>query len=326
MIKFFSTGYLARYFQLLLLSVILWLPSLLYPIPYTGIPSFAYNQISSFFNENLFLLTLVSFILTLLTALILNKIAVENGLSSKISSLVAFLYIFLTSAIVGESHNNPVIWINFILVFALANILRLQYANNTIPVVFNASFLLGIASLFYSQLVFLIVFIWASIIIHRVVEWRNFVVTLIGVVLPYAFLLTWLFFIDNMLENSFLLFDSLKIDMDLLLLSNPIEIIVSVILFSLIIVSVFGIVGTLNEKNINLRRNLIVILFYFISSFLILFFFSKSIISTLLMSIPSALMLANWLIGIKRVRWFNIALFLVMLLVILNQFLFFYPF
>lgn len=322
MIRYFSTGYLSRYLLLILLGFIIWTPSLLYPSFYTGISSFVFNQISYLTAQNIYLQTSISFVLTLITAFLLNQLAIDNGFSGKVSSLIALLYLLLTSSMAGEFHNNPIIWINFILVFILGNLMRLSYVSNTIPVVFNASFLLGVASLFYSHLVFLIVFIWVSIIIHRVLSWRNFVVSLIGIFLPYVFLLTWFFVTDNLLEESYVLFDSFKIDIAPLLLADPVEIAISAILVSMVIISAFGIADHLTEKNINLRRNLIVTLFYVVTAFLILLFSTKSLVSTLLLSIPSALILGHWLSNIKRTRWYDIALSLVAILIIVNQYLY----
>ena len=322
MIKFFSTGYFSRYLLLVLLALVLWMPSILYPSSYTGISSYAFNQLRYLTNHNLYLQTIIAFFLTLYTSFLINKIAINNGFNSKISTLVAFLYIILTSVLLGESHNNPVIWVNFILTFALANLLRLPYAKNTIPVLFNASFYVGIASFFYPQLVFLIVFIWLSIILHKVVTWRNFTVTFIGIILPYFFLLTLFFYTDHILEESFVLFNSLQIDISPIFLTSPIEIIISIIFIILIFISVTGIVGKLNEKSINLRRNLTITIIYLITAFLILIFFSKSLISTILMSIPSALLIGHWLSTIKKERWYNIALLSAMSLIILNQYIF----
>jgi len=322
MINFFSTGYLSRYLLLVIMALIIWMPSLLFPYSYSGISSFAFDQLCYITNQNLYLQTIIAFILTLLTALVVNRIAVENGFSTKVSTIVALLYLLLTSYVFGEAHNNPVIWINFILVFVLVNLLRLPYAKNTIPVLFNASFLVGVASFFYPQLVFLIIFIWLSILIHKVVTWRNFVVTIIGIILPYFFLISWFYFMDHILENSFVLFDSLHIDISPIILTEPIDIAISIIFSVLLLISAFGITGSLSEKNINLRRNLTITLFYIITAFLILILFSKSIISTLLLSIPSALIIGHWLSTIKKEKWYNIALSLAVFLIILNQYLF----
>lgn len=321
MIKFFSSGYFSRYVILLLLSIIIWLPSLLFPSEYTGIESYAYNHITNLIGNNLYLQTIKSFLLTLITAFAINQFALNNGFTNKISTLTALLYILLTSVILYESHNNPIIWANFILTFVLGNVLLLPNTKKPITVVFNASFLLGLASLFYSPLIILLIFIWAAIITHRIIIWRNFTVSIIGVSLPYVFLFTWFFYNNTILENSQALFSSFQINITPIFLSNYIEIIISVILFSIIALSMFGTLATLNEKNINLRRNLIVLLMYFISAFIIIIFSTKSLISTLLLSIPSALITAHWLSNIKKQRLFNIGLLLAIFLIILNQYL-----
>ena len=322
MIRFFSTGYLSRYLLLLLFGLVIWMPSLLFSDSYSGIPSYAYNQILTLTAHNVYVLTSISFVLTIITSFLLNQFAINNGFSAKVSTLIALLYMLLTSAMVGETHNNPVIWINFILVFVLGNLMHLPYVGNTIPVVFNASFLLGVASIFYSPLVFLILFIWMAIIIHRLISLRNIIVSLVGVILPYVFLLTWFFYKDILLEESYVLFDSLNIELAPIFITDVVDIIVSIILLALTIISILGIAGRLNEKNINLRRNLIITMFYVSTAFLILLFFSKSLISTLLLSIPAALITGHWLSCTKHTRWYNIALSLVMVLIILNQYLY----
>lgn len=308
--------------MLIIIGLIFWIPSIVYPTFYTGVSSFAYNQILFLTAQNLYLQTFTSFIITLVTAFLLNKCAIDNGLSGKISTLIALIYVLLTSSLVGEFHNNPVIWINFLLVFVLSNLMRLPHVSNTIPVIFNAAFLIGVASLFYSQLVFLVLIIWVSVIIHRIVTWRNLVVTIIGIVLPY-FLLLILFFAMNILfEESYVLFNSLQIDTKIVFMTDPVEIAISVILLTIIIISVIGVANRIPGKNINLRRNLIIIFFYLAIVFLILLVSSKSLVSTILLSIPSALLIGHWLSSVKRTRWYDIALSLVMILIIFNQYLY----
>lgn len=308
--------------MLIIIGLIFWIPSIVYPTFYTGVSSFAYNQILFLTAQNLYLQTFTSFIITLVTAFLLNKCAIDNGLSGKISTLIALIYVLLTSSLVGEFHNNPVIWINFLLVFVLSNLMRLPHVSNTIPVIFNAAFLIGVASLFYSQLVFLVLIIWVSVIIHRIVTWRNLVVTIIGIVLPYFLLLILFFAMNILLEESYVLFNSLQIDTKIVFMTDPVEIAISVILLTIIIISVIGVANRIPGKNINLRRNLIITFFYLAIVFLILLVSSKSLVSTILLSIPSALLIGHWLSSVKRTRWYDIALSLVMILIIFNQYLY----
>lgn len=322
MIRYFSTGYLSRYLLLIIIGLIFWIPFIIYPTIYTGISSFAYNQILLVTSQNLYFQSIASFIITIVTALLLNKCAIDNGLNGKISTLIAFIYILLANSLAGEFHNNPIIWINFLLVFVLSNMMQLPYVNNTIPVIFNASFLIGITSLFYAPLIFLVLFVWASVFIHRIVTWRNLFVAIIGIILPYFLLLTLFFAMDILLEEAYVLFDSLQINTQFVFMTNPIELAISVILITVTIISTFGVVNWIPEKNINLRRNLIITLFYLVIIFLILLVYEKSLVSSLLLIIPSALILGHWLGNIKRTLWYNVALSLVMILIIVNQYLY----
>ena len=321
MIKYFSTGYFSKYLLVLIGGAILWLPSLLFPNVYSGAVSFAYDHIFEFIYHNNFVLTSISFLLTIGTAIFLNKFAIDNQFVSKVSTLILVLYILFTSIFTKEIHNNPIIWVNFLLVFVWANLMQLPYVKNTIPIVFNASFLLGVASLFYSPLVAMFVLIWISIIIHRVVTWRNLLVTIIGVLFPYFFLMSLFYAMGNLFDESYLLFNSLSLDLAPVFPTKPLDIAILTIVISITVVSIIGVVGRLNEKGINHRRNLLITIVYYVIAFIILLVFMKSLVSILLLSIPMVLLLGNWLSNVKQTRWYNVILVMLTVLIILNQYL-----
>ncbi len=322
MIKFFSTGYFSRYIVLLLLSLLLWMPSLLFPSSYTSIQSYAFDKIELLCNGSVFFQTLLAFFLTLITAFGINKIAIDNGFTNKVSTIVAFLYILLSSTFINEVHNNPIIWINFISIFIFGSIYRLSNTVNIIPAIFNASFFLGVASLFYPQTVFLIGFIWLAIFVNRLVTWQNLFIVIIGALLPYVFLITWFYFTDKMLEDSFVLFNSLRINISPIYLKSPIEIAIYILITISVLVSATGVVSSLNSKSINLRNNLSLTIYYMVIVFLILIIYSKSMVTLQLLSLPIAIIVGYWFVSLKKQKWYNIMLAVLLLLIFINQYLY----
>jgi len=321
MIRYFNTGYVSRYVLVMIIAILIWIPSFIIPENYTGVTSYAYNIILEVFGSNNFAITIASFFLTLITALFLNLYAINSGFVGKVSTLTFALFIIFSSTLTGEYHNNPSIWINFILVFVWINLMQLPYKLNTIPIILNASFLVGIASLFYSQLVFLFVLIWMAIFIHRIVTWRNLLVTLIGVTLPYFFLLTWFYFTEQLLEESYVLFNSLKYDFIFLYPHELLNISILTMVVPLVVISIFGVMGRLNENSINRRRNLLITIVYFFIIFLILIIFSKSLNNMLLLIIPAILLISYWISNQKQTKWYNITLSLLLIMIIVNQYL-----
>lgn len=321
MIKYFTTGYISRYVLIVIIAFIIWIPSFLLPDNYTGVTSYAYNIILNLFGANTLVITIICFLLTIITGFFLNLNAINNGLVGKVSTLPFVLFVFVSSLVIGEYHNNPIIWINFIMIFVWANMMQLPNTKNSIPIVFNASFLVGVASLFFSQLVFLFVLIWMAIFIHRIVSWRNLMVTLIGVTLPYLFLLSWFYFSELLLEESYDLFNSLKFDFSLIYPVDPVSITTLIVVVVLTLISIFGVLGGLNENSINLRRNLLITVIYFVLGLIIIIVFSSSRNNLLLLTIPGVLIMSHWFSKLKNPKWYNVTMVFISILIIINQYI-----
>jgi len=149
--------------------------------------------------------------------------------------------------------------------------MRLPYIKNTIPVVFNASFFLGIASIFYflagiSNIIYLAGNYYSpNCYLEKLCcfsDWCSHALCfLLHLVFPTG---------DILLEESYVLFDSLSIDIAPVFISDIVDMIVSLILLSITIISVFGVAGRLTERNINPSKesnNYIVLCCCYIFSF-----------------------------------------------------------
>ena len=320
MIRYFNTGYISRYLIIIFLAVILWIPAIIFPVIYSGIVSFGYNIIVNLFNNNHIFLTTFSLILTLFTAVLLNYFSIESGIIGKVSTLVMAVFIILSASQTGSFFNNPIIWVNIIMVFVWVNLMRLPDSDKKITVIFNASFLIGLASLFYSQLIFMFLLVVVAIFIHQVVSMRHLLVTIVGVITPYFFLLTLFFYTDTLLEESYNLFNALQISIQFPFPITILNLVVFFILAALIVLSSIGLMGRLNEKNINTRRNLLITVAYLILGFLIIFLFKSTTNFYLVLTVPSAILVSYWLSTVQNTIWYNRSLYLILLLVVINQY------
>jgi len=307
--------------MILFIGIIIWIPAFIIPENYTGIISYAYGILLEIAGGNNLIITAVSFVLTIFTALLLNKVAIDNGLIGKVSTIVFVLYILISGSLTGCFHNNPVVWINFLMVFVWSALMKLPYSRNTLPIIFNASFLTGIASLFNSQLVFMFVLIWLAIFIHRIVTWRNLVVTLVGITMPYFLLLSWFFFKGQLLEESYDLFNSLMFDISVVYPVDYLNILTFTMLIGITAVSVLGTMGSLTENSINRRRNLLITVVNFFVAFAILIVFSKTLVNILLLAVPVVLLTGYWFSHVRTSKWYNFTLIVLLVFIILNQYL-----
>jgi uncharacterized protein DUF6427 len=320
MIKYFNSGYISRYIIVFLMGLVLWLPFFIFPINYFDEQNTVNNQVIYLFG-NPYILSGISFIFMIITSIFLNRFAIDNGFIGKISTLVLAFSVIFSILLVGEIHSIKFIGINFILIFVWANLMQLPYAKNVIPVIFNASFLIGIASFFYPQLILLFILVWISIIVHRVLSWRGILITLIGIVLPYAFLFVWYFSQGVFPEKYISLLSSFNLDINLTFPDFHIGIIVLVIFLIILVISAFGTAGKLNERSINLRRNLIITLYQLAIAFCILILSENSIETIFLLVIPGSIITAHWFSNVRKTKWYNILFVSLVILVFLNNYL-----
>lgn len=130
--------------------------------------------------------------LAVLTVFVINFIIRKNALTEDNSFAILF-YIILCSYFPNSFINEAVFISNFILLLAFRRIYSLRSSIQTKEKIFDSAFWIGIASLFYVWSLFYVILVYAAIVVFRKIDWRNFVIPLIGIITPlflsYAYLL-----------------------------------------------------------------------------------------------------------------------------------------
>jgi hypothetical protein len=169
--------------------------------------------------------------------------------------------------------------------------------------------------------VLLLIFLWGAIIIHRLSNWRNFIAGAIGVFTPYLFLFTWYLWQESVLENINLLLQGYLIIPKISLAEFSLNYVIILLTILIIVFSALSTLAHLRGKNINLRRNLMVTILYLSFAVVIASYYSKIFESILLVVIPASLVLTNFAYQSKKTKWFNIIIYVLLVLIILNLYL-----
>jgi hypothetical protein len=139
-----------------------------------------------FFAKNgLFLL------LAVLTVFVLNFIIRKNSLTED-NSLAILFYIMMCSFFPKSFLNEGVFIANFILLLAFRRMYSLRSSLQNKEKIFDAAFWIGIASLFYVWSLLYVFLLYAAIVIFRKIDWRNFLIPVIGVLTPLFLSYTYL--------------------------------------------------------------------------------------------------------------------------------------
>ena len=134
---------------------------------------------------------------SILTLFILNFIIRKNVLTED-NSLAILFYILMISYFPNSFAHDGLFLSNFILLFAFRRIYSLRSSIETKEKIFDSSFWIGIASLFYMWSVLFILIVYAGIVIFRKTDWRNFIIPLIGFITPVFLSYTYLLAFDDL--------------------------------------------------------------------------------------------------------------------------------
>ena len=321
MLRFFQSGYLSRYFFIIGLAFIFWIPSGITSADYAGDQLPLYRAVLWLTGNIYFIYLALAFTLTLFTALIINHISAENGITERVSTLSAFLYILIASSQSYITVMSPFIWVNLFIVILMWLLYSIPFTSNQLTLAFNSGFLVGMAVLFYTPMVFLVLVIWIAFLIHSANAWRNYAVSAIGVSIPVTYIFIWYFWFDRLpefYENWKNLFSIPNLQAFLSL--SLLDLFIIVILVIAIVISVFKVSASLREKSINIRRNLIVTVYFFIV-ILSIVILQDNPNSSLMLAMPGTLILSNLLNSTIKTKIFNSILVVMVILILVDQYL-----
>ena len=140
----------------------------------------------------------LNYLLTIFVASItahqLNNVYNQNSFYSKASFLPGFIYISVLVAL-NCLHFSPTLLAHLFFVWGLGQMLKLRRQEQAKSIIFKASLLYGLAFIFSPLQIGLVTLPWIALGIFRPFVWREWVMVLVGVTIPflYYFVILYLF-------------------------------------------------------------------------------------------------------------------------------------
>ncbi len=250
------------------------------------------HAVYSYVGTHGWLPDLVSLILVLLQALLLNVLSARFRVSREVTMFPGLFYILLMSTLPSFLHLSPVVMGNTFLILAVSSLFNSYKKSSVADSIFNVGFWISMASLFYfSNFIFLLLAILGLAALRNIRISEIFMV-IIGMIVP-LFLAGSIFYLSddwsNFYQTTFLTefgfwnFDWVEH------WSNY----VPVVLFGILILTVLGSANIYFQKQSIRSQKNIQILYYFIFISLLTAFIQKGIRveQFLLLAIPLSLML-----------------------------------
>lgn len=263
----------------------------------------------------------LAFLFLLLLSFLILKLNIQYSFIRIRSFLPPFIFVVITSGIPDLHSMHPVYPSALFLILVIDRIFD-SFDKETIHAnAFDTGILLAIGSLFYLNLIFFFPFIWIGfIVVKQKVNWRDFVLSTIGFLIPWVAGLVY-YQATSSIDEFINILESNFMSHEIFLRENlSIQIYLAYLLFLTILGSIF-IMGQYDVKKISSRKYFLSFFWVFlISSALIVFSPAVSQEIIIILSIPLTFLISNYLVFLKKPFWGEVLLYILVAGVIYLQF------
>lgn len=323
MLKFFRHSYIAQLVVIVLLLVTLWIPAFVTQFHDTavGTPTTPlYNLIAGLFDSSSSAMTVLTFVAFGLYVLFFNSMLSVNQLITRNSSIGAFVFVLSMCCVQIKDDYYPFLLASVFIMMAIQTIYLIYQVAKPESYLMNSGLFVAIASMFYYPAIILIVWVLLSLTIMDIREFKHYMITVLGFIMPYFFLFVIFYFNHSLVENFevySLAFNDLGFEK---LGLSTMEMLALLLVFVFMGLSLMMIRSGDADNSVATRKKVNVTLWLFGFGFMMLFM-QKPVVCNGLIFMVLAIMVSIALCCVKKSKIIDIALIVLMLAIIANQYL-----
>jgi hypothetical protein len=257
--------------------------------------------LTGFLQRYPIVILVLSIMLLLFQAILLNQILENQRLMERNQLLTAAIYILLVSS--SPVLTNPFCWlfINFILILVLNIVLNIYGKKEPYRDVFDAALLIGIASLIHFPVIVFILFLWACLVLYQIFTWREWLISVISISIPFLFAGTY-YYMTGKLETELNLLTNFFTQIQIPVFTASVYLYFTWgFLAILVFISLGQISKGLTENTISLRKKFRAVLLFFIVSLGSAVFSGSSLMLHLVITaIPTSVFIALYFSKTKK--------------------------
>jgi hypothetical protein len=302
-----------------------WAKSLLHPFIYDF--SSCENQnilfapVAKLAGNNQLVNVILSVVLVMVLAFLVQLINDRYSFIRIRSKLPAILFAIVLGGFVGMHTLHPIYFGAVFVLFAIYRLFSMFEKVKPYSAVFDVGFLLGIGSLFCLNLIILFpAFLISIAILSRETRFREFLITSLGFLLPFAFALSYAFLTNNFQETLNTFAQSVTVPVNHFKNNYTLQIYLVVLVVYTLIAS-FNILKQYDKKKVSSRKYFSAFFWIFVFS-LIGFTFIPATSQEMLVitAIPVTFLISNFFIFMKGRFWSELLFSLLLIIVIFIQF------
>jgi hypothetical protein len=303
----------AGYLIIPLLAVAAWLPSIRHDTVQQMIfdihPMPLYKAVISQLPVDSIASRVIAFAILIMVGFYLLKLNTSYGIIRDKTLLPVFLFVMLTSFIPSLQRLHPALLAMVFFIPAFDRLLSSYKTERLSYNYFEASFLIGMGSLLYFNTIYFICMVWVALLVLRPVIWREWVFSIMGVIMPWVFYAAGYYFLHDTVEPVLeLLTINFTADDFYRFVFMPEIVFISYILILIILASLH--ISNSMPKMKVLPRKIFVMFFWFWALAVVLFLLigTANIEMLIPAAVPVAFLTGHYLHYMRSRLWANIFL------------------
>ena len=303
--------------------IMVWLQPMLNPVVttiYNDYPAPLYSLFISLFEGRPFAGIVFSMFLVLVTATYLVNFNTRLFFINERTFLPASFYVLLSGYITSNQVLNPVLPASLLLLVAIDRLTASYRKQGIAYNLFDASMLIGIAALIYTNIIWYYIIIIIGISLFRSFNFREFLISIFGLITPFIILYTFYYLTGRdiaWLNHS--LIESLFSDMPEYYWS-PEFIIISFINLLIFIVALLHLWSIFNAKKVRSRKIFSLLTWMVFLTVLVYFTVPAASVGLMyILLIPIVYVLTHYLVMIKNKKIANYIFAIIFLSILFIQ-------
>jgi hypothetical protein len=295
-------GFFMQFLLFLALTSLLWIPSIVHPSApvHSKLEGPLYTLMADSLVSMPLFSTILAMVLVLILCFLLYLISTNNDMVPRENLMPAIFLLFFMSWNSNFLLLHPILPASILVLLSLATLMKSYGIQEPYNQVFISSFLVGIATLFYIPVAYLMFMIWISFVTYRITTWREWVIALAGLILPMIYLASW-YYINDEFGTKMMVFDRALADPGFMISTDARNIIWLAATVLMALLAVMSVVNVIQDKLISIRKKSFIMINY-ILAFVLMLIVSGSTIneSQQLIYIPLAFFMSASLVMLKK--------------------------
>jgi hypothetical protein len=308
-------------FLLPLITAALWLPGLIDPQPVSvehAMP--LYQLCASWMIDMPLTASIAGAVLVLGGALLVNFLVNAHEVLPRQTYLPALCYVVLMSCAPQQLTLHPLLFANIFLLLATHKLMNTYRRDTAFAQVFDAGFLISVGVLFYFPTIVLFPVIWVGLAVLRPFIWREWVISLLGLAVPFLFVCVYYFWYDQL---EYLWEDKVKYP----IINRFFQFTLTVPFIALLVMlgwvfllSAGKLVTGIRVSKLKTKNSLLLLVWLsFFSAVSMLLAPMVSVTYYSFLAVPLAVFFANYLLLVKRQWWGELVFWMLAAAIVFNH-------